>query len=424
LIRDAATMDRPIRRRRWTARRIAWLVAGAALLAAGLVLLVPIARRWARAETVVDASRLRLAEVTLGDLERDVAVQGRVVAALHPTLYSPAQGIVTLLVRPGAEVTKGQPLARIDSPELESRLSQERATLMSLQAELGRQQITARQAAVRAKQMSDVLALRLEAATRALRRATELKEEGLLSRNEHEKATDDVAIARLEVQNARETAGLEKEALAFEERNRKLHVARQQSVVGDLERQIAELRVEAPFDGMVASASVQDRDAVVRHQPLLSVVNLTRFDLEVELPEGYAGDVTPGTFAEVQIQDRRHPGRVTMVSPEVTGGQVRATVVFDGEPPAGLRQGERLSTRLVLERRRSVLKLPRGPFLESGGGRQAYVVEGGMAVLRAITAGAASVSEVEIAGGLQAGERVVVSDTSVFQGARTVLIRE
>src|SRR5262245_29853037 len=106
MIRDAATMDRRINRPRWTARKVALLVAGLAALAACVVLLVPVARRWARAERVVDASRLRIAEVMAGDLERDVAVQGRVVAALHPTLYSPAQGIVTLLVRPGAQVTK------------------------------------------------------------------------------------------------------------------------------------------------------------------------------------------------------------------------------------------------------------------------------------------------------------------------------
>lgn len=424
MIRDASTMDRPVARPQWTRERLAWLVAALASVAAVVALVAPLARRWSRAEGFVDASSLRIAEVMTGDLERDVAVQARAVAALHPTLYSPSSGIVTLLVRPGEEVKKGQALAQIDSPELASRLAAERSTLLSLRSELGRQQIGARQASVRQKQIADVLALKHEAASRAVRRAKDLNEQGLLTRVEQEKANDDMEIAKLEVKNARETAALERESLGFEERIRRLHVERQEAVVADIARQVAELRVEAPFDGMVAGLSVQDRDAVARHQPLLSIVNLTTFDLEVELPEGYAVDVTPGTRAEVQIQSKPHPGRVTTVSPEVQGGRVRATVVFDGEPPTGLRQGERLSTRLVLERRGPVLKLPRGAFLESGGTRQAYVVEGGMAVLRAISIGAMSVSEVEIASGLRAGERVIVSDTSVFEGARTVFIRE
>lgn len=424
MIRDGATMDRPVGRRPWTYRTVALLVACIAVLVVGLVFLVPSVRRWARAERVVDASRLRIAEVVQGDLDRDVAVQGRVVAALHPTLFSPAQGIVTLLVRPGAEVKKGDPLARIDSPELASRLSQERSTLLSLQSELSRHQIAARQAGVRSKQLTGVLALKLEAANRALRRAKALEAEGLASHFELEKATDDVELAKLEADNAREGAALEKESLAFEERNRKLHVQRQEAVVDDLARQVAELCIHAPFDGLIASVNVQDRDAVVRNHALLSVVNLTAFDVEVELPEGYAADVAPGTRAEVQIQGKPHPGRVTMVSPEVQGGQVRATVVFEGESPSGLRQGERLQARLLLERHASVLKLPRGPFLESGGNRQAYVVEGEMAALRTITTGTVSISEVEIVTGLREGERVIVSDTRFFEGARTILIRD
>jgi hypothetical protein len=44
-------------------------------------------------------------------------------------------------------------------------------------------------------------------------------------------------------------------------------------------------------------------------------------------------------------------------------------------------------------------------------------------VKREIEVGAVSVSEVEITKGVKPGERIVVSDTSVFEGARTVLIR-
>jgi HlyD family secretion protein len=82
-----------------------------------------------------------------------------------------------------------------------------------------------------------------------------------------------------------------------------------------------------------------------------------------------------------------------------------------------------VSTRLILEKKSGVLKLPRGPFLESGGGRHAYVVEGGMAVRREIVVGVVSVGEVEVVKGLTAGDKVVLSDTSVFEGAGTVLIR-
>jgi HlyD family secretion protein len=69
--------------------------------------------------------------------------------------------------------------------------------------------------------------------------------------------------------------------------------------------------------------------------------------------------------------------------------------------------------------------LQRGQFLESGGGRIAYVLDGdGLAHRRPIAIGARSLSAVQIASGLSEGESVVISSTEQFQGAETVLITD
>src|SRR5262249_44295894 len=157
----------------------------------GAALAFPTVRRWSRAELVLDGSRIRTGVAIRGDLERDVSAQGRIVAALHPTLFAPAQGIAILAAKSGAQAKKGQTLARIDSPELRSRLAQEHATLLSLQADLGRQQIAARQAGLRSRQNIDVLDVRSAAAGRAMDRAQKSLDEGLINRTEYEKAQDD-----------------------------------------------------------------------------------------------------------------------------------------------------------------------------------------------------------------------------------------
>jgi HlyD family secretion protein len=423
MIRDTAAMDRPARRRRLTARRALLLAVALVGLAGGAALLAPYVQRWLAAERSVDGSSIRIGQVVVGDLDRDLVAQGRVVAALHPTLFSPAQGIVALSVKAGAEVKKGDLLATIDSPALSSRLVQERATLGSLESELGRQQILARQGRVKSAQSIDALTVRAEAARRTLDRTSSLAKEGALSTAEVEKAEDELALATLELDNARETAGLERETQAFESETRRQAAARQKAVVSDLERQIGELRITAPFDGLVAGVNVQDRDAVAAHQPLCTVVNLSALEVEIELAESHAAGVAPGTAVEIAYGGATFPGRVVAIAPEVVDSQVRGTVSFAGEPPAGLRQNERVSIRVLLDRRVEVVKIPRGPFLESGGGRSVYVVEGEMARRRPVEIGVAGVSEVEIVEGLAAGEKVVISDTTDFGGADTVLIR-
>jgi len=88
-----------------------------------------------------------------------------------------------------------------------------------------------------------------------------------------------------------------------------------------------------------------------------------------------------------------------------------------------MKQNQRLTTRLVFESKHNVLKVPRGAWLESGGGRSAYAIDGKTATKRDVAVGTASVSEVEIISGLQEGERIITSDTSSFGNARSVILQ-
>lgn len=423
MIQGTSAMDKAVAQPKGLGRRNVILMAagGAALLVAAV--LAPAVLRWMRAERAIDSNRLNVGVVSRGDLDRDVSAQGRIVAALHPTLFSPVAGIVALSVKAGTEVRKGQLLARIESPELMSRRAQERSTLLALQGDLGRQEIAARQSGLRTRQALEVQTMRQAAARRAMVRAQELFEQGLLNKVDFERTKDDLEIAGLELAQAQQTLQLEKETLEYEVSNRRLQVARQRSVVDETERQVRGLEVAAPFDGMVATVNVQDRDAVAANGPILTVVNLSAFEVEFDVAENYASDLLPGTQAEILYEGKTYPGKVTVVSPEIRDSQVKGTLAFDGDTPPGLRQSQRVSVRMLLERKSNVLKLPRGPFVESGGGRHAYVVEDGVATKREIQVGAVSVSEVEVVRGLQAGDQVVVSDTSIFEGAKTVLIR-
>src|SRR6185295_19450841 len=104
MLQETGSLAQVIQRPRGRSRRAKLLLAAAGALIVALVLLWPVVRRWSRAERSVDLARLQVATVVRGDLERDVAAQGRIVAANHPKLYSPSQGIVALAVKPGESV--------------------------------------------------------------------------------------------------------------------------------------------------------------------------------------------------------------------------------------------------------------------------------------------------------------------------------
>ena len=90
-IRDTSATDRPVAAPVVpVARRWMWPAIGAA----GTIAVVVLIASFFSSERSVDAGRLRIVEVTRGTLVRDAAVNGRVVAAVSPTLYAPSNALV------------------------------------------------------------------------------------------------------------------------------------------------------------------------------------------------------------------------------------------------------------------------------------------------------------------------------------------
>jgi HlyD family secretion protein len=299
-------------------------------------------------------------------------------------------------VQAGDVVKKDQPTATLESPELRNELEREQASLAGLEVAVQRQGIDTRKQLAANQQASDLANVAIQAAERELRRAEDSWKQKVISERDFEKARDDAASARVNHKHALETAGLQKESLEFELRARRLERDRQRLVVEELQRRVGDLNVKSPVNGIVGTLAVAERASVAQNAPLITVVDLTAFEIEIQVPESYADDLGLGMEAEVTSGNRKYPAKVSAVSPEVRSGQVTGRLRFSGETPQGLRQNQRLSTRIVLESREDVLKVQRGAFLDSGGGRVAYVVQDDLTERRTIRTGAASVSEVEI----------------------------
>lgn len=403
------------------------MIGGSSLLAllVALWIAVPAVNRWSSTSASVPLDRLRIAEVVRGDLVRDVSVQGRVVAAVSPTLYASAAGTITLRVEAGASVAEGEILAVVDSPELENTLQQAEATLEEQEMELERQRIELKQSALEKRKGADLADVALVAAKREMRRAEEANDRGVIPVIDYEKAKDDLRNAELAYAHAVADANLFDERLTFELRAKELSRNRQNMRVVEVQRQVDELAIRSPVAGIVGDLLVEQRAAVSRDIPVMAVVDLSRFEIDAQIPESYADDLAIGMQAQIILGSQKYSGQLVAVSPEIVANQVRSRIRFSDEMPPNIRQNQRLTTRVLLEERPSVLTLQRGQFLETGGGRVAYVLrDEDIAERRAITVGGRSLSAVEILTGLQEGDRVIISSIDQFRGAETVLITD
>jgi HlyD family secretion protein len=403
----------------WRRHRVALALGGSALVV--LLLLGFAFEGWLGTGQVIARERLRFATVTRGHFVRDAAAEGTVVAAVSPTLFAIAPGTVSYAVRAGDPVSKGQVLATLDSPELTNELQREQATLDSLDAALARQQIEIRRQILTGQQQADLARVAIDAAERELKRSQWAWDQRVISERDYTHAQDDVSTARLNFDHARDTAALERDSLALELRTRRLERDRQALTVAALKERVVQLAVRSPVDGMVANLAQAQRTRVAAAAPLLTVVDLSAFEIEFQVGEMYARDIRPGMQAEVTVEGRTVPGTVTAISPEVRQNEVTGRVKFSGGQPPGLRQNERTAVRIVIDERDGVLKFERTPFIDDTA-RALYVVRGTHAVRVPVVLGAASVGEIEAIRGLDVGDEVVISDMRDAHDAAKVAI--
>jgi HlyD family secretion protein len=420
MFRETADQDRVLQAPPlWKRHR--WALLGVATALLGISLLVPWMMKASGVRASVAASRVTLGTVTRGRFVRDFAADGRVVAAGSPMLYSPASGKVSLRVQAGDAVRRGQVLATIDSPDIVAKLEQERASLQGLSFDLQRARLEADRGAAEAGELHAQAEVDHRTAQRELERSRRAHERGAYSELQLLRTEDALEKARFRLEQARRVLAAQPEQARFDVHGREALVARQRSVVEELSRQVEALELRSPVDGQVGQLQVADGATVPRDAQLLTVVDLTRLEVELQIPESFARDLAPGMTAEIGGNGAKWLGTVGGVSPEVVEGQVVARVRFGDPKPAGLRQSQRMSVRVVMESRDDVLTVERGGFVEQGGGYAWRMVED-VAVRTPVRLGATSISRVEILEGLSAGDRVVVSGVEAFDNAERVIL--
>jgi HlyD family secretion protein len=404
-------------------RRASWRKIAIVLgLLIALALLASPVLRYLSGDAIRSAS-LRFATVSRGDLVREAAGFGRVVAARSPSLYAANAGVVRFVAEAGTRVEAGALLAEIDSPELKSRLAQEQSTLLGLRSDAARQKVGNQRAAFAKAREVDSARIAKTAALREWQRAERAFALNAISAVDHLRAKDALDAAEILLAAAERDLSLEHQSLRLELDNRQAQVTRQIAAVAELERQVAALKITAPFAGAVGQLLVPDRSSVAANTALLSVVDLEQLELEVSVGEIYSADLAVGLNAAVEYAGNMLPATVRLVSPEIQNGALSVRVKFAEPQPSDLRQNQRMNVRIRFDERKDVLVVDRGAFLDSDGGRIAWKRVGNNLSRVPIETGGFSTEKIEIRSGLNVNDVIVSSALPrVVSGDQIVLI--
>jgi len=157
---------------------------------------------------------------------------------------------------------------------------------------------------------------------------------------------------------------------------------------------------------------------------LARIVEPGRLKAVLRIPETQAKDVTIGQPAAIDTRNGIARGKVMRIDPAVQNGTVTVDVSLEGELPRGARPDLSVDGTIQVERLDNVLHLGRPAFGQTGGtvGLFKLTPDGKDAVRTTVRLGRTSVNSVEILGGLQAGDKVIISDMSRWDGVERVRV--
>jgi len=324
----------------------------------------------------VEATRVAAADVSEG-----IGVIGTLSAKFGADVRSEYTGVVTdVYVTEWVKVKKGDPLAKLDTREIEVALQRTMAAVEVAKANL----------------------LELEVgenrANREFERAVKLKEEGLIT----QQALDDARTEKLAAA-ARIEAAKAQIRLAEEE-------AKQ------VQTRLTKTLLRSPMDGTVSLRNVNVGDFVgeMGAKPMFRIVDNRILDLTVTVPSGEMASLRPGqplTFSTDALPGRTFSGKVMFINPIVNEADRSIKVVAEVDNRnEQLKSGLFVTGRIKTGERKGILKVPRTALLTwdiPGKTADLFVVQGDTARRRTVGTGSLFDDRLEVTNGLEAGDLVV-----------------
>jgi len=351
-----------------------------------------------------------LAKPEVQRISDSLTLTGSVTPYEQATLYAKVDGYLKAMhVDIGDHVRRGQLLAEIDVPEMQSELEEKRAEVEREKAALvqARAALKQYQAQVRFEELH-------------YRRLDGIRERDPDVLPQH---TVDEALAQYEVAQSK-LAKAEADVNAAEASH-----AAAQAKLETLERLARYSRITAPMAGVVTERFVDPGDLVQSASssrtdaaPLVSLARVDRVRVLVDVPEPQAPYVRRGTAAELRVSGLEAVRSEVRRTSDVLdpGTRTLRAEVHLPNPERKLRPGMTARVTLNLRTVEDALTVPVSAVRPEGEQYSVFVVEGGVARHRPIRGGMETGDWIQVVEGLSPSDSVVVTAANPLRDGMAV----
>ena len=416
-------MDRPIKQKKWNTKRILTLAG-----IVGIVSLIGASYYFTSGNSRlnVDTDRISIVEVKEGTFQEFIPINGTVLPISSIYLDASVGGRVDeKFVEDGTILKKGDPIMRLANTDQELSLVQQETQVLNLltQAQIAR--TNAEQMSINNRnQMADVQQAFREA-ERMYTLNQKLYQEKAIGSQEYQKSVNEYNYQKQRVVLTKQI--LQQDSISNNQKalqDQKTY-ERTQSALELMRKKVDDLIVRAPVDGQLTSFDAEIGQNKNAGERLGQIDVLTGFKVRADIDEHYINRIFTDQIGEFTLSGKVYKLKIKKVYTQVTNGRFQVDMEFDGDTPSSVRRGQTLQIRLALSDETKALLLAKGGFYQQTGGNWIFKLDknGNMAYRADIQLGRQNPEYYEVIGGLQPGDKVIVSSYETYDKIQELNVR-
>lgn len=368
------------------------------------------------AAPTVERNLVWVGTVKRGPMVRQVRGLGTLVPEEIRWIAARTQGRVDkIILRPGAPVEPGTLILELTNPDVVSAAANAKSQLLAAEAQLANQRVQLESQLLQAEAAAANARATYEQARLQAEVNEELFKDGLVSPVQ-------LKLSKVAAEEAAIRNEIEQKRYAFAKDSIKPQLAVQEAEVERLaslsrlrNEELEALQVRASMTGVLSALPVEVGAQVQPGQNIARVADPTKLKAEVRIAETQAKDIAIGQLASIDTRNGVVAGRVARIDPAVQNGTVTVDVSITDALPKGARPDLSIDGTIELERLTDVVFMDRPAFGQERSTIGIFkLIDDSEAVRTQVQLGRSSVNTIEVLGGLQPGDRVILSDMSNY----------
>ncbi|GHE76768.1 HlyD family secretion protein [Thalassotalea profundi] len=276
---------------------------------------------------------------------------GAIVPSSKTIIPAPSKGnIVSLTIRPGQLVTKGQVLTKINNYELEQQLQESKYALVNLRSEvaLKKSDLQIKQNQLEAdlnqrKNFKKKQKLELDAYNKLIKKGIVSKIKFEQSKMAYEQMTLDVESSERQLTWFNKNLLQQQNAL-----NTKITAAMEQ--LAFIQERKNSLTVRADSSGIIKEVNIHVGQMVAQGQNLFEIIDNTKLQAEIQIPQYSSANIALYQQAEILTPNGKFEAQVEHIDSVIRQGAVSVYLSFINTPPNWVRVDQSIEAIIQTEK--------------------------------------------------------------------------